>query len=123
MNCNCTLHSGGAMTTTVVQEALTLERRADGRLWAARGGAARPVCVLRCFPWSEPVRFVSLRDDDENEVALVADPAKLDDQSRSALEAELARAGVVFEVTGGLAIEGGGEIRHWRGGGRRGGGG
>jgi len=102
------------MATTVLKEALALERRADGRLWAARGGAARPVWVLRCFPWSEPVRFVSLRDDDENEVALVADPAKLDDQSRSALEAELASAGFVFEVTGVLAIEEEVEIRHWR---------
>src|SRR2546430_58355 len=42
--------------------ALTLERRADGRLWAVRGDAERAVWVRRCFPWSEPTRFVSRRD-------------------------------------------------------------
>jgi hypothetical protein len=102
------------MTTTVMNEALTLERRADGRLWATRKGAARPVQVKRCFPWSEPGRYVSLRDDDEDEVAVVADPAALDDQSRAALAAELANAGFVFEVTGVLEIEEEVEIRHWR---------
>src|SRR5207249_2879687 len=54
---------------------LTLERRADGKLWALRGDAERGVWVRRCFPWSEPGRFVSLRDEDDNEPALVGDPA------------------------------------------------
>src|SRR2546425_12901377 len=62
---------------------LTLERRPDGRVWAIRGGggAARAVWVQRCFPWSEPGRFLSLRDDDEGGVALVRDPAQLDPAS------------------------------------------
>ena len=62
--------------------ALTLQRRADGRLWAVRGGVERAVWVRRCFPWSEPARFVSLRDDEEREFALVRDPAELDPASR-----------------------------------------
>lgn len=110
------------MTTSVLlkreterpSDALRLERRADGRLWAARGGESRAVWVQRCFPWSEPGRYVSLRDDDENEVALVPDPAELDRESRAALESALLNAGFVFEVTGVLEIEEEVEIRHWR---------
>jgi hypothetical protein len=93
---------------------LTLERRADGRLWAVRGGAARPVGVRRCFPWSEPGRLVSLRDDDEEEFALVTDPAELDAGSRQVLEEALVQAGFVFAITRVLAIDEEVEIRHWR---------
>jgi Domain of unknown function (DUF1854) len=94
--------------------ALTLERRGDGRLWATRDGAARPVWVRRCFPWSEPARLVSLRDDEEREFALVRDPAELDPASRHVLEEAMATAGFVFEVTRVAAIEEEVEIRHWR---------
>jgi len=94
--------------------ALTLERRADGRLWAVRGDAERAVWVRRCCPWSEPTRFVSLRDDAEAEFALVRDPAELDPASRRALEEAMAAAGFVFEVTRVTAIEEEVEIRHWR---------
>src|SRR3989449_10617039 len=95
---------------------LTLERRADGKLWALRGDAERVVWVRRCFPWSEPGRFVSLRDEDDNELALVGDPAELDRASRRVLEEAMAAAGFVFEVTRVMAIEEEVEIRHWRGG-------
>src|SRR2546426_11625183 len=101
--------------------ALTLERRADGRLWAARGDVERAVWVRRCFPWSEPARFVSLRDDEEREVALVRDPAELDAASRRVLEEAMVAAGFVFEIIRVTAIEEEVEIRHWRGGEPRGG--
>ncbi len=100
--------------STLPAGALTLERRADGRLWATRGDAERAVWVRRCFPWSEPARFVSLRDDQEAEFALVRDPAELDTASRHALEEAMAAAGFVFEVTQVTAIEEEVEIRHWR---------
>src|SRR3989442_12269464 len=96
--------------------ALTLERRADGRLWAARGDVERAVWVRRCFPWSEPARFVSLRDDEDREVALVRDPAELDAASRRVLEEAMVAAGFVFEIIRVTAIEEEVEIRHWRGG-------
>src|SRR5213592_4389312 len=113
------------MTTTVVRRqsldpapvpagALRLERRADGRLWAVRGDAERAVWVRRCFPWSEPARFVSLRDDGDQEFALVRDPAELDPASRRVLEEALVAAGFVFEVTRVVAIEEEIEIRHWQ---------
>src|SRR6266487_2411831 len=113
------------MTTTLVGRrvteeagelagALRLERRADGRLWAVRGDAQRAVWVRRCFPWSEPGRFVSLRDDGDQEFGLVRDPAELDPASRRVLEEALMAAGFVFEITRVTAIEEEVEIRHWR---------
>src|SRR5437867_6227599 len=112
---------GGVMELTTlgrpvaaVASELTLERRADGRLWAVRGGAERAVWVRRCFPWSEPARLVSLRDDEEREFALVRDPAELDPASRRVLEEAMVAAGFVFEITQVTAIEEEVEIRHWR---------
>ena len=93
---------------------LRLERRADGRVWAIGDGAERAVWVRRCFPWSEPGRFLSLRDDDEEEFALVADIGELDALSRRVLEEALVAAGFVFEVTRVIAIDEEIEIRHWR---------
>lgn len=93
---------------------LTLERRADGRLWAVRGGAERAVWVRRCFPWSEPARFLSLRDGEGDEFAFVRDPAELDHASRGMLEEALVLAGFVFEITRVLEIEEEVEIRRWR---------
>jgi hypothetical protein len=93
---------------------LRLARRPDGRLWAERKGEARAVSVRRCFPWSEPGRYVSLRDDDDQEFALVADLNDLDGTSRAALETALAEAGFVFHVTGIRDVDEEIEIRVWR---------
>src|SRR5207253_7336319 len=93
---------------------LRLERRADGRLWAVRGDTERAVWVRRCFPWSEPARFVSLRDDEEREFALVRDPTDLAPASRRVLEEAMVAAGFVFEIIRVMVIEEEVEIRHWR---------
>ena len=106
-----TLTLGKSATVT---RALTLEWRADGSLWAVRDDEERPVSVRRCFPWSEPTRHLSLRDADEEEFALVRNPAELDPRSRAALETALAVAGFVFEVTRVLEIEEEVEIRRWQ---------
>jgi len=106
-----TLTLGKSATAT---RALTLEWRADGSLWAIRGEEERAVSVRRCFPWSEPLQHLSLRDADEEEFALVQNPAELDVRSRAALERALAVAGFVFEVTRVLEIEEEVEIRRWR---------
>jgi len=91
-----------------------LEHRTDGTLRALRAGAAIPVTVRPCFPWSEARRYISLRDDDNQEVALVKDPAELDPASRDALEQALAEAGFLLEVSRVLEVEEEVEIRHWR---------
>jgi hypothetical protein len=99
---------------TARPDALIVEHRPDGRLWAIRAGAARPVVVRRCFPWSEPGRYLSLRDEDDREFALVRDPAELDPDSQEALGAALVAAGFVFAVTCVLALEEEVELRDWR---------
>ena len=85
----------------------------DGRLRVEHQGQVTPVVVRRCFPWSEPARYVSLRDDENVEVALIDDPARLDEQSRQVLEAALAAAGFLLEVTRVESVEEEIEIRHW----------
>lgn len=90
-----------------------LRRTADGRLHVLVEGALVAVRLRQCFPWSEPRRHFSLRNDDDEEVLLVDDPAMLPAQSRHALEAALADAGFVLEVTRVLSVEEEVEIRHW----------
>ncbi len=93
---------------------LVLEQRADGQLWAHRNGSAKPVRVHRCFPWSEPGRYVSLRDDDDEEFALVGGLEELGGESRRALESALAEAGFVLEVTRIADVDEEIEIRTWK---------
>ncbi len=106
------------MTETLTPDAITksqftLRISPDGRLLARIGSAWVPVRLRQCFPWSEPGRHVSLRDDGDEEVALVEDPAALPPESRRALERALAEAGFVLEVTQVLSIEEEVEIRQW----------
>jgi hypothetical protein len=93
---------------------LTLRSSGDGRLFAIVGGEAVAVRLRQCFPWSEPNRHLSLRDEDDEEVALVEDPASLAPESRHALEQAVAEAGFVLEVTRVLSIEEEVEIRQWK---------
>jgi len=93
---------------------LFLERRMDGRLWARINGADHPVRVFRCFPWSDPKRFLSLRDVENHEVAMVTDLADLNGESRTALETSLVEAGFVLRVTGITEVDEEVEIRSWK---------
>jgi hypothetical protein len=85
----------------------------DGRLLAIVRGESVGVRVRQCFPWSEPHRHLSLRDDEECEVVFVDDPALLEAESREAIEHALAVAGFVLEVTRVVEIEEEVEIRQW----------
>jgi hypothetical protein len=96
-----------------VESRLSLRLSPDGRLLARIAGKWAPVQLRQCFPWSEPGRHVSLRDDRDEEVGLVDNPASLEPESRRALERALAEAGFVLEVTRVLAIEEEVEIRQW----------
>lgn len=91
-----------------------VERRSDGQLWAGRAGAWKPVRVHRCFPWSEPGQYLSLRDADDEEFALVASLEDLEPDSRRALESALVEAGFVLEITGIADVHEEVEIRTWR---------
>ena len=106
------------MTDTLARETtadsqLPLRTSRDGQLVALIGGKWIPVRLRQCFPWSEPGRHVSLRDDEDEEVALVEDPATLAPESRRALERAVAEAGFVLEVTRVVDVEEEVEIRQW----------
>ena len=107
------------MTRTTLQraperEALRLERGSDGQLWARRDGIARAVRVTRCFPWSEPSRYLSLRDAEDEEVALIHDLGELGAGSRRALAESLIEAGFLLQVEGVEKVEEEIEIRTFR---------
>jgi hypothetical protein len=93
---------------------LSLRNVGDGRLFAIVEGEAVSVQLRQCFPWSEPHRHLSLRDEDDEEVALVEDPATLAPDSRRALEQALAEAGFVLDVLRVLSIDEEVEIRQWK---------
>ena len=96
------------------QPELRLEHRIDGQLWAVTANEERAVSVRRCFPWSQPARFVSLRDNDDTEVALIRTPEHLDDASREALEQALIEAAFVLCVVKIYEVEEEVEIRTWK---------
>jgi hypothetical protein len=80
---------------------------------AVTNGKPVAVRLRQCFPWSEPGLHLSLRDDEDREVAIVDDPATLDPESRRALEQALAEAGFVLDVVRVLDIDEEVEIRQW----------
>src|SRR5688572_497340 len=92
-----------------------LSLAADGRLlFSATDGTTHSVRVVRCFPWSEPSRYVSLRDADDAELCFIDRLDALDPGSRSALESALVAAGFVLCITAISSIEEDFEIRKWQ---------
>ena len=80
------------------RDALALEQRRDGRLWALLAERAAPVKLRRCFPWTFPERYISLQTDENEELAFVSDPKELDAASQAALSQALSEAGFVFLI-------------------------
>jgi len=106
------------MTDTIVHESTSsnspeLRLATEGRLVVVVDGTPVPVTLRQCFPWSEPGLHLSLRDDEDREVAIVDNPASLEPESRRALEQALAEAGFVLEVTRVVDIVEEVEIRQW----------
>lgn len=91
-----------------------LKAGAGGRLVVLVDGVERSARVRQCFPWSQPHRHFTLRDDEDNELGHIEDPASLEDGSRAALETALAESGFVFEVTRIVEIDEEIEIRNWK---------
>src|SRR5579862_1664126 len=91
-----------------------IERCTDGQLVVIKDGKSVPTRAFKCFPWSEPHRFISLRDDKNNELLLVNDLAQLDPESRKALELALLETGFVLDIVRIDAIEDEYEIRNWK---------
>lgn len=93
---------------------LRLERRIDGKLWLVQGETQVAVDLVRCFPWTEPRRYLSLRDKDGEERGFITSVEELDAASRRAAEATLARSSFVLEITAIHSVEEDFELRSWR---------
>jgi hypothetical protein len=90
-----------------------VERRIDGRLWVIDARGETPVELVRCFPWSAPERYLSLRDAEGAERAFVGDARELDVVSRAALVGALAQAGFVLDIVSVSAVDEDFELRTW----------
>lgn len=101
------------MEPGAARSGIELRNEGDGRLFVIIDGELIAVRLRQCFPWSEPGRHLSLRDDDDEEIVLIEDPSALGAESRRALERALAEAGFVLEVTRVVAIDEEVEIRQW----------
>lgn len=93
---------------------LSLKLSDDGRLFAREGEAWTSVRLRLCFPWSRPGEFVSLRDEENREIALVESLAQLTPESRAALEQALAQTRFVFQITRVIKISRSFELRLWK---------
>jgi len=94
---------------------IRLEKRDDGQIWLTRPNEDDiAVRVRRPFPWSAPTEYVSLRNDKDEEVALITADTPLDDDSRATLDAALAEVTFVFDIEAIEAIDTEFEIRNWK---------
>jgi len=92
---------------------LRVTRGEDGRYRAAWAGQVRVVRVGTCFPWSAPGTFLSLRGEDDREVALIPSLDDVDPESRAALRRALREAAFAFEITRVGSVRKEFEIRQW----------
>jgi hypothetical protein len=90
-----------------------IQRRGDGRLCVRQAGELTPVRPVRCFPWSRPGAYVSLRDDQDQEVGFVLELDRLDPASRAVLREELDQASFVLHVRRIVSVREELEIRIW----------
>jgi hypothetical protein len=101
---------------------MRLRLASDGRLWLSResdaygAGASAEVAVQvrRCFPWSQPLAWLSLRSDEGKEIKLVESLELLNEASRRELLRALEEASFVFMVQEILSVDEEFELRHWR---------
>lgn len=92
---------------------LRVSRAQDGRYRAAWANQECLVRVGTCFPWSAPGTFVSLRDEEDREVALIPSLDEVDTESRVVLQMALREAAFAFEITHVERVRKEFEIRHW----------
>jgi Domain of unknown function (DUF1854) len=98
-----------------IMKTLKIKRMRDGQLLAQQG-SEEPVAVhaVQCFPWTDPDRYITLRDDKDKEVALIKDLHELDYSSRVAVLQGLSESAFVLEVESVEAIDTEFEIRNWK---------
>ncbi len=82
--------AGGAASPPVIEKAAV---NAAGQLVLHLRGRPEPIVdvrAARCFPWSTPENYISLRDPAGKEIVLLESLAELDAATRAVIERELA---------------------------------
>jgi hypothetical protein len=100
--------------TTSFAHDLNLRFGDDGRLFLEQEGRWIPVALTECFPWTRPGEFISLRDREKKEVALVRELTELSESSQAALRKALEVSGFAFEIVRLIEIEKDFELRRWK---------
>lgn len=104
------LQSAGSSEMT----AISLRLRAECDLVAKIGNSSHLVHLKPCFPWTNPNRYISVRDTEGNELYYLDSLTLLDPQSREAAEVSLAETGFVLRIADILLVEEDFELRVWR---------
>lgn len=87
--------------------------KASQTLLFEKNGFQTPVAAKPCFPWSQPLEKISLRDYDGNEKAFIAKAEELDKESEMALMSALKEACFYFSIERILSIKDEFELRVW----------
>lgn len=86
----------------------------DGQYVAQWGAFSTHVKAVCCFPWSHPDGFVSLRDDEDLEIAFIPSVDALDEVSRAATRKAMCESRFMLEITKVHGLDEEYEIRNWR---------
>jgi len=98
----------------ILQSDIRIEHRFDGELRLAMNGTTTSVRPHRCFPWVDPGNYISLRDLDGKEVALIDTITALDQSSRTALEEAIRQIDFVMDIRHILEMREDYELRVWK---------
>ena len=92
---------------------LSLRIGEDGRLRLLQNSVEQVVSAVRCFPWTQPDKYISLRSEEGDELTLIVNPADLESASKEALGLILSEVSFLFDVVGILHVVEEVEIRSW----------
>lgn len=81
-----------------------IELNEEGELLVRTDGETVVARAARCFPWTQPGRFVVLRDGEDKEIMTIDDLADLSPPSRTAVEAWLERHTFIPKVRRVLSV-------------------
>jgi hypothetical protein len=94
-----------------------LRRDERGRLFFSVTAEAEPIVgvhLARCFPWSLPDRYISVRDADGNELCLLRSAEQADPETRRIVQEELAAREFVPRITAVHSVDDDFEVMAWR---------
>jgi hypothetical protein len=92
---------------------LNLFRKENGLLYVLMEKREIEVHVKRCFPWSHPHEFLSLRDSDDNEVSLIEKLFEMDEETQRIIKEVLESMDFVLEIEKVFKIEEDVELRNY----------